>query len=64
MFERRAFLQRAAVAAAAFGLPLRRAQEAFAQNEPLPPHDLYASDPEKYWTECGGNGCWLRSAST
>ena len=72
MFERRAFLQRAAVAAAAFGLPLRRAQEAFAQNEPLPPHDLYASDPERYWAElrrqwllaedhvnlnCGSIGC-------
>ncbi len=72
MFQRRAFLQRAAVAAAAFGLPLANAERLFAQDEPLPPRDLYTSDPERYWAElrrqwllasdhinlnCGSVGC-------
>jgi isopenicillin-N epimerase len=71
--ERRKFLHHAALAAAAFGIPLARAQQAFEQDvPPLPPHDLLSSDPERYWAElrrqwllapdrvnlnCGSVGC-------
>ncbi len=71
--QRRDFLQRAAVAAAALGLPLARAEQFLAQDAPpLPAADLYATDPERYWTElrrqwllakdrinlnCGSIGC-------
>jgi len=73
MLERRAFIQRGAVAAAMFGIPLGRAEKLFEQeNIPLPPRDLYASDPERYWADlrkqwllapdrsnlnCGSIGC-------
>ncbi len=50
MLRRREFLQRAAVAAAVFGLPLARAEQIFAQEAPaLPPRSLYEQDPERYW---------------
>jgi isopenicillin-N epimerase len=71
--QRRQFLHRAAVAAAVFGVPLSRAQQAFAQDAPpLPPQDLFTTDPERYWAElrrqwllasdrinlnCGAIGC-------
>jgi selenocysteine lyase/cysteine desulfurase len=73
MFNRRAFFQRAAVAAAAFGIPLARAEQAFGEDAPpLPPSDLYKTDPNRYWAElrrqwllapdrinlnCGSVGC-------
>jgi selenocysteine lyase/cysteine desulfurase len=73
MPDRREFLQRAAVAAAAFGLPLGRAEKAFAEEAPgLPPAELYTTDPGRYWAElrkqwllapdrinlnCGSVGC-------
>ena len=50
--ERRGFLRYAAVAAAAFGVPLARAEQAFAQDAPaLPTDNLFANDPERYWIE-------------
>ncbi len=71
--QRRHFLRNAAVAAAAFGIPLTRAEQAFAQDTPsLPSPALYSSDPERYWAElrrqwllasdrinlnCGSVGC-------
>lgn len=71
--QRRHFLRHAAVAAAAFGVPLARAEQAFAQDAPpLPSPALYSSDPERYWAElrrqwlladdrinlnCGSIGC-------
>lgn len=73
MPDRREFLQRSAVAAAVFGLPLARAEEFFAQEAPpLPPRQLFDSDPDRYWAElrrqwllapdrinlnCGSVGC-------
>jgi isopenicillin-N epimerase len=73
MLRRREFIQRAAVAAACFGLPLRSAERLFSeQAPPLPPPNLYASDPDRYWAElrrqwllatdhinlnCGSVGC-------
>jgi isopenicillin-N epimerase len=71
--QRRDFLRSAAVAAAAFGIPVARAEQAFQMDAPaLPSENLFASDPEKYWTElrrqwllapdrinmnCGAIGC-------
>jgi isopenicillin-N epimerase len=71
--QRRNFLRSAAVAAAAFGIPVARAEQAFQMDTPaLPSDNLFASDPEKYWTElrrqwllapdrinmnCGAIGC-------
>src|SRR5579863_7066538 len=71
--QRRNFLRHAAVAAAAFGFPLARAEQAFAQDAPaLPPSTMFSSDPERYWAElrrqwllasdhinlnCGSIGC-------
>jgi isopenicillin-N epimerase len=61
MLKRRSFLQHAAVAAAAFGLPLGYAEQAFAQDAPpLPPSELYATDPERYWAELRRQ--WLLAA--
>jgi isopenicillin-N epimerase len=71
--QRRSFLQQAALAAAAFGLPLARAEQFLKQDAPpIPPADLYSTDPERYWAElrkqwllapdrinlnCGSIGC-------
>ena len=71
--QRRDFLRSAAIAAAAFGVPVARAEQAFSMEAPqLPSENLFASDPEKYWTElrrqwllapdrinlnCGSIGC-------
>jgi hypothetical protein len=58
---RREFLQRAAVASALFGVPLARAEEAFAQEAPpLPPRTLYATDRARYWAELRRQ--WLLAA--
>lgn len=72
MLQRRAFLHRAAVAAAMFHLPLAKAERLFTDDVPLPPRDLYNTDPERYWAElrrqwllasdrinlnCGSIGC-------
>jgi len=71
--QRRDFLRSAAIAAAAFGVPIVRAEQAFSMDAPqLPSESLFASDPEKYWAElrrqwllapdrinlnCGSVGC-------
>src|SRR5580698_3782948 len=71
--QRRNFLHAAAFAAAAFGVPLARAEQAFSMDAPaMPSENLFASDPERYWTElrrqwllapdrinlnCGAIGC-------
>jgi isopenicillin-N epimerase len=71
--QRRQFLHQAAAAAAIFGLPLASAEQMMAQEgPPLPPQDLFATDPERYWAElrrqwllasdhinlnCGSIGC-------
>jgi selenocysteine lyase/cysteine desulfurase len=61
MLYRRDFLKRAAVAATLFGIPLARAEQMFAQRPPaLPPSDLFASDPERYWAELRRQ--WLLAA--
>lgn len=72
MLQRREFLQRTAIAAALFGLPLERAEQIVVEAPPLPPRDLYDRDPERYWAElrrqwllapdrinlnCGSVGC-------
>src|SRR5262249_10975225 len=73
MLNRRKFLQRSAVAAAAFGIALSGAEQAFGQEAPgLPADKLFGSDPERYWAElrrqwvlaadrinlnCGSVGC-------
>lgn len=73
MPDRREFLQRSAVAAALFGIPLGRAEAAFGPDAPrLPAATLYSADPERYWAElrrqwllagdrinlnCGSVGC-------
>src|SRR5437867_1272870 len=73
MPNRRQFLQRAAVGAAAFGLPLARAESAFGAEAPrLPALELFATDPDRFWAElrrqwllaadhinlnCGSAGC-------
>ena len=77
--RRREFMQRAAVAAAVLGLPLARAERLFAQDTPpLPPRDLYSTDPDRYWAElrrqwllaadrinlnCGSVGCTPQAVS-
>ena len=59
--RRREFMQRAAVAAAVLGLPLARAERLFAQDAPpLPPRDLYSTDPDRYWAELRRQ--WLLAA--
>src|SRR6266849_1459442 len=59
--HRREFIQRAAVAAALLGLPLARAERLFAQDAPpLPPRDLYSTDPDRYWAELRRQ--WLLAA--
>lgn len=61
MLRRREFIQRAAVAAALFGIPLARAEQLFSQAaSPLPPRELYATDPERYWAELRRQ--WLLAA--
>src|SRR5438309_850010 len=61
MLDRREFVKRGTVAAALFGLPLVRAEEAFGQEAPrLPASDMYASDPEHYWAELRRQ--WLLAA--
>ena len=61
MLQRREFLQRAAVAAALFGMPLQRAEQFLSQQgPPLPPADLLASDAERYWAELRRQ--WLLAA--
>lgn len=73
MLRRREFMQRAAIGAALLGIPLARAEQFLAQEAPpLPPRELYATDPERYWAElrrqwllaedrinlnCGSVGC-------
>ena len=52
MLHRREFIKRATVAATLFGIPLARAEQLFAQQaSPVPPQDLFASDPQRYWAE-------------
>jgi len=60
MLRRRAFIHRAAVAAAMFGVPLRSAEALMADDAPLPPRDLYNTDPERYWAELRRQ--WLLAA--
>jgi isopenicillin-N epimerase len=61
MLERRQFLQRAAVGAALFGIPLARAEQVFAQEgPPLPARTLFESDRERYWAELRRQ--WLLAA--
>ena len=61
MLRRREFLRRAAVAAALLGLPLARAEQFLAQDAPaLPPRDLFATDPDRYWAELRRQ--WLLAA--
>ena len=59
--DRREFVQRSTLAAAFFGLPLARAEEAFGQEAPpLPARELYATDPDRYWAELRRQ--WLLAA--
>ena len=61
MLERRAFLQRAAVGAALFGMPLARAEQVFARDyPPLPSPALLDTDAERYWAELRRQ--WLLAA--
>ncbi len=72
MLERREFLERAALCAALgliphgreeslFALPAERAEELFGPQCPtLPPRELYATDPERYWAELRRQ--WLLAA--
>jgi selenocysteine lyase/cysteine desulfurase len=61
MPSRREFLQRSAVAAALFGLPRARADEAFGPDAPrMPPRGLYDTDPDRYWAELRRQ--WLLAA--
>lgn len=61
MLNRRKFVQRSAVAAAVFGLPLTIAEQAFAKEAPrLPDRELLAADPERYWAELRRQ--WLLAA--
>jgi selenocysteine lyase/cysteine desulfurase len=73
MLNRRRFLHTSAVAAAVLGLTPGQAEAAFGPDAPpLPPADLFATDPERYWRElrkqwllapdrinlnCGSVGC-------
>jgi isopenicillin-N epimerase len=59
--QRREFLQRAAVGAALFGMPLAKAEQVFGQEfPPLPTRSLYDTDPERYWAELRRQ--WLLAA--
>jgi isopenicillin-N epimerase len=61
MLNRRQLIQRSAVAAAMFGLPLAHAEEVFGQEAPhLPPKELYSTDPDRYWSELRRQ--WLLAA--
>ncbi len=61
MHGRREFFRRAAVGAAAFGIPLDRAERAFGQDAPsLPSPRLFAADPDRYWAELRRQ--WLLAA--
>jgi selenocysteine lyase/cysteine desulfurase len=61
MLGRREFLQRTAVGAALFGMPLDRAEEVFGQKAPqLPARELYSTDPDRYWAELRRQ--WLLAA--
>jgi selenocysteine lyase/cysteine desulfurase len=61
MPNRRQFLQRAAVGAAAFGLPLARAERAFGAEAPrLPAAELFRTDPDRYWADLRRQ--WLLAA--
>jgi isopenicillin-N epimerase len=61
MLQRREFIQKAAVGAAVFGLPLARAEQIFAQQAaPLPARDLFSTDAEHYWAELRRQ--WLLAA--
>jgi selenocysteine lyase/cysteine desulfurase len=61
MPNRREFLQRAAVGAALFGVPLARAEQAFAEEAPrLPSPKLLAAEPVRYWAELRRQ--WLLAA--
>jgi isopenicillin-N epimerase len=61
MPNRRVFLRRAAVGAAAFGLPLALAERAFGKEAPaMPPAKLFAADPGRYWAELRRQ--WLLAA--
>jgi selenocysteine lyase/cysteine desulfurase len=57
MNPRREFLRRAAIGAALVGLPLARAEQAFAQDPPLPPLSLLERDAERFWAALRGQ--WL-----
>src|SRR5262249_51968055 len=61
MPNRRVFLQRAAVGAAAFGLPLAVAERAFGREaQALPPAKLLSPDPGRSWAELRRQ--WLLAA--
>jgi len=50
--ERREFLQRSAIAAAIFGMPVARAEQFFGHEAPpLPAKTLLDTDAERYWAE-------------
>lgn len=76
MLRRREFIQRAAITATLLGMPLARAEKVLGEivvdNPPMPPSDLFAADPARYWAEmrrqwllasdrvnlnCGSVGC-------
>jgi selenocysteine lyase/cysteine desulfurase len=61
MLDRREFVQRSAVAAALFGIPLAAAEAAFGQEAPrLPAERLWTTDPDRYWAELRRQ--WLLAA--
>ena len=60
MLQRREFVQRAAVAAALFGLPMARAEQIVVEDPPLPSPALFDSDPERYWAQLRRQ--WLLAA--
>jgi isopenicillin-N epimerase len=65
MIHRREFIRRAAVAATLLGVPVGRAERMLSEQladrgEPLPPHELLTSDPERYWAQLRRQ--WLLAA--
>ena len=61
MPTRRQFLQRAAVGAAAVGLPMARAERVFGAEAPrMPSPELFGKDPDRYWAELRRQ--WLLAA--
>jgi selenocysteine lyase/cysteine desulfurase len=60
MPSRREFIQRAAVGAALFGMPLPRAEQVFGDAPRLPPAALRSTDPDRYWAELRRQ--WLLAA--